>query len=95
MDGALDRRWEGDTLVIDTVGFNDRGWTDIFPRTEMLHMQERYTRTDLGHLEVTVTYDGPGVFEAPWSRHMVWALATDIELMEYVCENNPWQVTGQ
>lgn len=87
--------WEGDTLVVDTIGFNDRGWTDIYPRTEMLRMQERYTRTDYGHLEVTATFDDPGVFEAPWTRRMVWNLATDIELMEYVCENNPWQDTGQ
>jgi hypothetical protein len=88
-------RWEGDTLVVETVGFNDRGWTDIFPRTEMLRMEERYTRADYGHLEVTVTYDDPGVFVEAWSRHMVWSLAPDIELMEYVCENNAWQEAGR
>lgn len=88
-------RWEGDTLIVDTVGFNDRGWTDIFPRTEMLQIQERYTRTDYAHLEVIATYDDPGVFEEPWTQRMVWNLATDIELMEYVCENNQWQGAGE
>jgi hypothetical protein len=87
--------WEGDTLVVDTIGFNDRGWTDIYPRTESLHMQERYTRIDYGRLEVVATFDDPGVFQAPWTRRMVWNLATDIELMEYVCENNQWQDAGQ
>jgi len=52
-------RWEGDTLVVDTIGFNDRGWTDIYPRTEMLRMEERYTRTDFGRLEVVATFDDP------------------------------------
>jgi len=88
--------WEGDTLVIETVGFNDRGWTDIYPRTEQLRLEERYTRTDYGHLEVAVTYDDPGVFAQPWSRRMTWNLAPPhVDLMEYVCENNQWQGAGQ
>jgi Carboxypeptidase regulatory-like domain len=88
-------RWEGDTLVVDTVGLNDRGWTEFFPRTEQLHLVERYRRTDYGHLEATITYEDPGVFEAPFTRHTVWPLAPQLELMEYVCENNPWQDAGQ
>lgn len=87
-------RWEGDTLVVDTVGFNDRGWTEIFPRTSMLRMEERYTRTSYGELEAAVTYADPGVFQAPLTRRMVWNLLPDVDVLEYVCENNQWIDTG-
>jgi hypothetical protein len=88
-------RWEGDTLVVDTVGFNDRGWTEFFPRTEAMHMVERYRRIDYGHIEVIVTYEDPGVFTEPWTQRMVWNLAPDLEIMEYVCENNRWMDAGR
>jgi hypothetical protein len=81
-------RWEGDTLVIDTIGFNDRGWVDIYPRTEKLHIVERYRRVDFGHLEVQVTIEDPGVYAKPWHMNMNWDLAPQEELIEYVCENN-------
>jgi hypothetical protein len=87
-------RWESETLVIDTVGFNDRGWTEIFPRTTMLRMEERYTRTSYGSLEVVVTYDDAGVFVEPLTRRMVWNLLPDVDVLEYVCENNQWLGTG-
>ena len=83
-------RWEGDTLVVDTIGFNDRGWSGVYPRTEKLRMEERYRRSDFGHLEARVTFDDPGVFEEPLIRNMTWDLAPQEELMEYVCENNQW-----
>ncbi len=88
-------RWEGDTLVVDTIGFNDRGWADIFPRTEMFHMEERFRRSDYGHLELTVTFEDPGVFIEPWTQHMTWSLAPQQEVMEYVCENNKWMDLGR
>jgi len=81
-------KWDGDTLVIDTTGFNDRGWMEIYPRTEMLHIVERYRRVDFGHLEVQVTIEDPGVFAKPWHMNMTWDLAPQEELIEYVCENN-------
>lgn len=83
-------RWEEDTLVVDTIGFNSRGWTDLYPRTEMMRMEELYRRPDYGHLEVRVVFDDPGVFEEPWTWNMTWDLAPQEELMEYVCENNKW-----
>jgi hypothetical protein len=83
-------RWEGDTLVVDTVGFNDRGLTASYPRTTALRIEERYTRTSYGELEVVVTYDDPGVFSQPWSTRMTWPLAPQVDVMEYVCENNQW-----
>jgi hypothetical protein len=84
-------KWEGDTLVIDTIGFNDRGWMEIYPRTEKLHIVERYRRVDSGHMEVHVTVEDPGVFSSPWHMNMDWDLAPQEELIEYVCENNKAQ----
>ena len=81
-------KWEGDTLVVDTIGFNDRGWVDIYPRTEQLRMTERYSRPDFGHLQVRVTFADPGAFTQPWNRNMTWDLLPQEELLEYVCENN-------
>ena len=87
--------WEGDTLVVETIDFNDRGWTDIYPRTEMLRIEERYSRSDYGHLEVTITYEDAGVFTEPWAQNMTWNLAPQLDLMEYVCENNQWLNAGR
>jgi hypothetical protein len=88
-------RWEKDTFVVDTVGFNDKSWI-IFgtglPHTEMLHMMERYRRPDLGHLMVDLTLDDPGTFSKPIVRHMTWLLAPGEEILEYVCtENNKYE----
>lgn len=83
-------RWEDDTLIVDTVGFNSRGWTGLYPRTEMMRMEERYRRPDYGHLEVRVTFEDPGVFTEPWTWNMTWDLAPQEEIFEYVCENNKW-----
>ena len=57
-------RWEGDTLVIDTVGFNDKSWFDNkgHPHTEQLHTIERWTRVDEGHMNVEVTMEDPGAY---------------------------------
>jgi len=82
--------WEGETLVVDTVGFNDRGWIGNYPRSEALHTIERYTRTDYGRLEVEFIVEDPGVFTAPWVERMSWTLAPQEELFETVCEHNRW-----
>jgi len=81
-------KWEGDTLVVDTVGFNDSSWIGVYPHTEMLHMIERYRRVDFGHLEVLVTFEDPGAFTKPWNMNLTWYLAPQEELLEFVCENN-------
>jgi hypothetical protein len=83
-------RWEDDTLIVDTVGFNDRGWTDRYPRTEMLRVEERYRRTEFGEMTVQVTFDDPGVFIEPFVTRRYFDLAPQEELIEYVCENNRW-----
>ncbi len=58
-------RWDGDTLIIDTVGFHDRGWIDVNgrPQTEQLHVVERLRRPNLGTLEIEITVDDPGAYE--------------------------------
>ena len=81
-------KWEGDTLVVDTTGFNDRSWIGLSPHTEMLHIVERYRRPDLGHLEIAITVEDPGAFAKPWNINMTWNLAPGEDVLESVCENN-------
>ena len=84
-------RWEGDTLVVDTIGLNDQTWLgfDSVPHTEMLHLIERFRRPDLGHLEVEITVDDPGAYKKPWTMKRTNSLGPkDADVMEYVCEQN-------
>jgi hypothetical protein len=82
--------WEGDTLVIDTVGFNDR--TELpgaFRHSEALHVVERFHRTDFDHLLWEATIEDPNVFAKPWTMTRTFPLRTDLDKVdEYVCENN-------
>ena len=81
-------RWEGDTLVVDSFGFNDRTWLNDrgLPHTEALSMRERYQRHDFGHLQVDVTFADPGAYTKPWSFTVNFELAADTEMLEAVCE---------
>jgi hypothetical protein len=80
-------RWEGDTLVIDTVGFDDRSWLDTagHPHTEKMHVIERFRRPDRGHLEIEFTIDDPGAYAKPWKIERVAELDTADDIGEYVC----------
>jgi hypothetical protein len=73
-------RWERDTLVVDTVGFNDLSWLRFYPHTEKLHVVQRYRRPDLGHLEKEVTVEDTGTFTRPWKIHDTWDLAPTEEV---------------
>ncbi len=79
--------WEGNTLAVDTVGFNGKVWVGFpgLPASEMLHITERYTRPDMGHLAVEITVDDPGAYVKPWKVNKTSALAQDYELMEFIC----------
>lgn len=81
--------WEGDTLVVNSVGFNDQGWIDVGgnPQTESLKLTERFRRPDFGHLEYEATYDDPKVFTRKFSIRTVKTYAADTEILEDVCEN--------
>jgi hypothetical protein len=83
-------RWEGDTLIVDTVGFNDRRWLAVYgtPISARLHITERFRRPDLGHLEIETTIDDPGVYPKPWTMKRVSELAPDEEIMESICNEN-------
>ena len=89
-------RWDGDTLVVNSVGFNDKTWvTDGgLPHTEALRVTERYRRRDVGHLEVEVTYTDPAAYAKPWSFTANMALAADTEMLEAVCEHSSEHWTG-
>jgi hypothetical protein len=86
-------RWEGDTLVVDSVGFNDRTWLDTsgHPHTEALRMTERYRRRDFGNLDIEVTLDDPGAYARPWTVALRAELTPDTELLESVCNESPSQ----
>ena len=79
--------WEGATLVVDTVGFNDKTWLDTqgHAHTERLHVTERMRRPDLGHLEIEFTIEDPGAYARPWIIKRVADLDTTDEIGEYVC----------
>jgi hypothetical protein len=83
--------WEGDTLVVDTAGYNDRSWLSLsgIPHTEKLHTMERIRRPDLGHLEVEITMEDTDAFRSPWIRTFTATLApTDEEITEFICNEN-------
>jgi len=82
--------WDGDTLVVDTVGFNETFWMnrDGLPHTSQLHLTERLTRVDVDTLNYEVTIDDPGAYLAPWTSGYTLGWTADAELFEYVCQQN-------
>jgi hypothetical protein len=82
--------WDGDTLVVDTVGYNDKFWFDFrgHPHSEQLHTIERWTRKDLGTLENVVTIDDPVMYSKKFDVKYTATLRQNDELMEYICQEN-------
>ncbi len=83
-------RWDGNTLVVDTTGFNGRAWLDTakgHPQTDAGHVTERFTRRDLGHMDLEITINDPKAYGKPWSAKLPLTLLPDTELIETVCEN--------
>jgi hypothetical protein len=83
-------RWEGDTLVIDTVNFNGKTRLDTVghPHSDQLHLVQRFSRPDRGHIAHEMIIDDPKTFTKPWKTTRVLTLRTDWEMMEYSCEEN-------
>jgi hypothetical protein len=81
-------RWEGDTLIVDTVGYNEGFWIDRrgLPTTEKLRTLEKFTRTDSATIKYELTIDDPGAYTKPWTTgfNLRWEEGT--ELFEYVCQ---------
>jgi hypothetical protein len=80
--------WEGDTLVIDTTGFNEGFWLDRrgFPHTDQMHTIERYTRVDYNTVRYEATIDDPGAYTKPWTGGFNLRWEANTELFEYVCQ---------
>ena len=82
-------KWDGDTLVADTTGFNDKTWLDYdgHPHSEALHTIERFRRIDFGHMEFQITIDDSKAYTKPWTVKVPLDLQPDTELIESICEN--------
>jgi hypothetical protein len=83
-------RWDGDTFVVETVGLKDAGWLDTqkgHPNSDALHLTERFTRTDFGHMELTIRIDDPKAYLKPWSVRTKLNLMPDTELLEAFCDS--------
>src|SRR5881628_3322912 len=83
-------KWEGDTLVVDTKGFNGKTWLDQAgkPATDALHVIERFRRKDFGHMDIQITIDDPKAYTKPWTITEQAHLMPDTELMEFICNEN-------
>ena len=80
-------RWDGDTLVVESNGYNDQTWLHArgLSHTERLRITERYRRPDFGHIRVDVTYEDPGSFDEPLTAVIEMRSLADDELLETVC----------
>jgi len=88
--GYSTAKWDGDTLVVDSRGFNGRVWLDQLgkPSTDALHVTTKFTRKDFGHLEISTTIDDQKAYTKPWGNSLTATLMPDTELMEFICLEN-------
>jgi hypothetical protein len=82
--------WDEDTLVVDTVGFNEKSWYDFAgtPHTKQMHLTETFHRRDYGNMDMKVTIEDPGALTMPWVINRSTTLETSFEMTEYVCNEN-------
>ena len=83
-------RWEGDTLVVETAGLNDKGWLDMngHPQTESTHITERFHRRNFGHIDEEVTIDDSKAYARPWTVKLSGLdFLPNVDLIEAICEN--------
>jgi hypothetical protein len=83
-------KWEGETLVVDTIGFNDKTWLDMVghPHSDALHLSERIRRADHNTLQDDVTIIDPKAYTEPWTGQQIFVLRPRWRLGEYICEDN-------
>lgn len=81
--------WEGDTLVVETTGFNDGQWLDVrgSPMTDAAKVTERFRRPNYGSLEIEITVDDPKAYTKPWTVKVNQRIMPDTELIEFICED--------
>jgi len=89
-------KWEGDTLAAETIGFNEQSWLDGagHPRSESMHIRERYRRRDFGHMDdfghkdLEVTLEDPKYYTRPFTLKTQLNLIPDSDVLEFVCGEN-------
>jgi hypothetical protein len=83
-------KWDGDTLVVESRGFNGKAWLDQLgrPSTDALHVTERFRRKDFGHMDIQITIDDPKAYTKPWTVTEPVHLSPDIDLLEFICSEN-------
>ena len=88
--GSSVGRWQAETLVVDTTGFKESAWLDGFghPRSEAMHITERYRRRDFGHMDLELTFDDPKYYTRPFGFKTTLTLLPDTDVLEYVCTEN-------
>jgi hypothetical protein len=88
--GSSAGRWEGDTLIVETTGFQERAWLDGFghPRSEGMRITERFHRRDFGHMDVEVSFDDSKYYTRPFGFKTTMTLLPDSDVLEYVCTEN-------
>ena len=88
--GYSTAKWEGDTLAVETRGFNGKAWLDQAgkPTTEALRLVERFRRTNFGTMEIEITIDDPEAYTEPWTISERMRLLPSTELMEFICNEN-------
>jgi hypothetical protein len=89
--------WAGDTLVVESAGFNGEVWLDQLgkPSTEQMRVTTRFHRKDFGHMAIDITIDDPGAYTRPWSTALQVTLLPDTELMEFICPENERNTSGR
>ncbi len=82
-------KWEGDTLVVDSIGFNDKSWLDVsgHPHSEALHIVERMRRADHDTLLIDITVDDPQAYTSPLKTQRKYILKPGWNIMEFICED--------
>jgi hypothetical protein len=88
--GYSSAKWEGDTLVVQTIGFRDDSWADAngSPLTASGKVTERFRRPNYGSLEIEITVDDPKAYTAPWTVRLNQRILLDSELLEFICVDN-------
>jgi hypothetical protein len=88
-------KWDGDTFVVSSAGFNDNVWLDNFghPGTESMKVTERFRRKNFGNIDVQITIDDPKAYTKPWEVTLPLVLQADTEMLEYICSENEKDLT--
>ena len=89
-NGYSSAKWDGDTLVVQTIGFRDAMWLDTgaSPLTEAARVTEKFHRMNYGTLDIELTVDDAKAYTKPWTIHIKQILAADTELLDYICLEN-------